>query len=358
MSIGILPFDWPFDWPFETCFEFFLELFIKSSGWKSLRHSRESGKLSSVSNFAIMFLCLVAGQVIRRRANFRVHDARALNIVVLWVSLPALILAELPRLFRDSQLSSDLLFVIGMPWAHFLVAAALMAYLGRSFGWSRRAIGALTLTAGLGNTSFIGLPVVESIYGTSGVRIALLLDQLGSFLVISTLGIVAASYYAGQSLTLSRVLRRILFFPPFQAFVIALIWGFSPLPIPTLAIETFGRIGATLVPLALLSVGWQLDLSKTALSRYRVPLTVGLSFKLLVWPLIVLIGLLPFLTVTSLPYQVTVLEAAMAPMITSAVVATEFDLEPELSQLMVGLGILVSALTLTLWTLTLKTVSV
>ena len=47
--------------------------------------------------------------------------------------------------------------------------------------------------------------------------------------------------------------------------------------------------------------------------------------------------------------HVTWLESAMAPMITAAVVASEFHLDSEVSNLMVGLGIPLSLLTVTLW---------
>ena len=47
--------------------------------------------------------------------------------------------------------------------------------------------------------------------------------------------------------------------------------------------------------------------------------------------------------------QVTLFEAAMAPMITGSIVAAEHDLDPSLSSLMVGVGIPLSFLTLPLW---------
>ena len=46
--------------------------------------------------------------------------------------------------------------------------------------------------------------------------------------------------------------------------------------------------------------------------------------------------------------QVTLFEAAMPPMITSAIIATEHDLDPPLATLMVTVG-LVSFATLTAW---------
>lgn len=43
------------------------------------------------------------------------------------------------------------------------------------------------------------------------------------------------------------------------------------------------------------------------------------------------------------------LEAAMAPMITAAVVARELDLDGEIAQLLVGIGIPLSFATVSIW---------
>ena len=47
--------------------------------------------------------------------------------------------------------------------------------------------------------------------------------------------------------------------------------------------------------------------------------------------------------------QVTLFEAAMPPMITAAIVAAEHELDPELSTLMVAVGLLLSFATLGGW---------
>jgi predicted permease len=55
--------------------------------------------------------------------------------------------------------------------------------------------GCLILTAGLGNTSFLGFPIIEALYGQEGMKTAILVDQPGTFVVLSTLGIIVATMY-------------------------------------------------------------------------------------------------------------------------------------------------------------------
>jgi len=53
--------------------------------------------------------------------------------------------------------------------------------------------------------------------------------------------------------------------------------------------------------------------------------------------------------------NVSIMESAMAPMITGAILASNYGLKPKLSSMMVGIGIPLSFLTLTLWYFILNT---
>ena len=47
--------------------------------------------------------------------------------------------------------------------------------------------------------------------------------------------------------------------------------------------------------------------------------------------------------------DISVIETAMAPMITGSIIAISYDLEPKLASLLVGVGIPLSFLTIGLW---------
>jgi hypothetical protein len=205
---------------------------------------------------------------------------------------------------------------------------------------------ALTLTGGLANTSFVGLPMIETFYGPQFLGLGILIDQIGSYFVLSTLGIVVASLYSsGQRISAKAVIRRIILFMPFQAFVVALL--LMPFEYPVWLDELLKRLGATLVPIALVSVGYQLRLSHIRGKAYA--LTVGLAFKLIVGPALIFALFADVLRDDWQVLSVTVFEAAMGPMIGASIVAMDHELDPPLVTLMVGLGIPLSFLTLPVW---------
>ena len=107
-----------------------------------------------------------------------------------------------------------------MAWVMFSLGLAVSSgWSGRALGFSRATTGGLMLTGGLANTSFIGLPMIETFYGPQFLGLGILIDQLGSYFGLSTLGILVASLYAsGRSVSARAVVRKIALFAPFQAF--------------------------------------------------------------------------------------------------------------------------------------------
>jgi predicted permease len=139
-------------------------------------------------------------------------------------------------------------------------------------------------------------------------------------------------------------------FPPFLAAVLGLL--LRPVPLPDAATFVLAGIGATLTPLALLSVGIQLGLiaSQGGVKRGMAgPIVAGLAFKLLLAPIGIAALYLGALRARGETAGISVLEAAMAPMVTGAAIAREEGLEPELASLLIGVGIPLSLFTVPIW---------
>jgi predicted permease len=294
-----------------------------------------------VNNLILLILCFIAGMVLRRLRRMPDNAPATLNSFIIHVSLPALTLLYIHEL----HFSGDVLLVALMAWIVFGLSAAFFWSMGRWLQLPRPTVGALMLVGGLGNTSFFGLPMVEAYYGASGLGTAIIADQLGSFFVLSVLGITVAGIYSSGRPTAAEIVKRIASFPPFIALAIALL--LIPLEYADWFTVLLKRLGDTLAPLALLSVGMQLRLGHVA--EHKRNLALGLAFKLLLAPLAIWLLYVQIIGAQGLPIQVTIFEAAMPSMITAAIVANEHDLDPELSNLMVAVGLLLSFITLTAW---------
>jgi len=301
-----------------------------------------------MNNIILLILCFVAGILLRRGRLMPDNAPATLNSFIIYISVPALALLYIHEL----KFSGDIVLVVVMAWLYFGLAAGFFWLVGRYMQFSRGTVGALMLTGGMGNTAFFGLPMIEAYYGHDGISTGILIDQTGSFLVLSTIGIMVAGYYSSNRPSAASIVWNILRFPPFIAMVIAFI--LLPTSYPEWFSAVLKRLGDTLAPLALLSVGLQLRLGH--LWGNCCSLIFGLTFKLLLAPLVFYVLYVLVLGAHGLAIQVTLFEAAMPPMITAAILAKEKELDPELATLMVAVGLPLSFLTLTGWWWLLKAV--
>src|ERR1700694_5303243 len=111
-----------------------------------------------MSNIILLFLCMLIGMALRRYGRVPDNAHLAINGFIINISLPALTLLQI----HGVELHSELIFPVLMPWLMFVGVAASIWLIGRQFQLAAATRGALILTAGLANTSFVGVPMIES----------------------------------------------------------------------------------------------------------------------------------------------------------------------------------------------------
>lgn len=293
-----------------------------------------------VATFAFLLLLIVIGRVLAWRRVLPERAADTLNLVVLYVNLPAMVLLYASRL----QLGRELVAVALLPWLLLLVAALAVWLLARALRWPRAVTGALLLTVPLGNTSYLGYPLTRAVLGDAVLPYAVAYDQFGSFLILSTYGVVVlAAYGHGVRPQPLHILRRVLIFPAFLALLLAL--AIAPAPLPHWLTGMLQPLAAALLPLVALAIGLQLKLLPDR--EHLGALGCGLLLKMLALPVLALL-LAPLLGLHGAAAQAGVLESAMPPMITAAALAAMAGLAPRLAAAMVSYGIVLMLLLLPL----------
>lgn len=292
-----------------------------------------------MENFVITITFLLLGMALKRIPDFSDETGNVLNLFVIYISLPALVLLKIPELV----FSKNLLVPAFMPWVMLLFSCALILILSRLLKWARATTGCLLLLIPLGNTSFLGIPMVKAFFGDNAIPYALLYDQLGSFLALATYGsLILALYGTGDSKpTLVNVVKKIISFPPFIALVLAFI--LKTFSYPPIAVSLLKILASTLVPLVMIAVGFQLTLRLNR--KVTSQLCIGLSIKLIAAPMAALF-LCKIAGLEGEAVQVSIFEAGMPPMVSAGALAILANLSPALTAALVGIGIILSFATL------------
>ncbi|MEE7548231.1 AEC family transporter [Xanthomonas sp. Kuri4-1] len=291
--------------------------------------------------FALILAMLALGLLFARLRALPDNTAEVLNRIVLYVCLPASVLTYVPRLRLDLSLAG----LIVTPWLLAVATVLLVWGCTRLFRFGRKEHAALLMCVVFTNSSFIGFPMVRALLGEHALPYAVVYDQFGTFVMLSTFGLYVLARYSGDTPPTTRqVLARVARFPPLWALLFAAT--LMPDQPPAWIASALKSLADAMLPLVMLAVGFSLQL-RLSPAEYR-PLGVGLALKLVVipllsWPLSLALGLHGEL------FKVNVLESAMPTMITAAAMAISHRLAPRLAAAMVGYSILLSLLTLPAW---------
>ncbi|MEI9952003.1 MAG: AEC family transporter [Pseudomonadota bacterium] len=294
---------------------------------------------------ALFLVCslLFAGYLVRRLGRLPDNAAEVLNRFVIDICVPATVLRLVPKM----TVSPALAVLIVVPWAMAGLAYVMSRLAQRLLALDQNSSTALFLATALSNTSFLGFPLCSGLLGESSLPFAAVYDQLGSFLILSTVAPIAlAKVSGGASATPGQLARRVLFFPPFLALLIALL----PLPHPAALEPVLAAAAAPLVPLAMFAVGLKLRFSPPRPARV---FALGLVLKLLLFPCVGW-ALARALGAHGLVLQVAVLETAMPTMITAGALMMAYGVAGELAAAFVSWGLILSLLTVPAWSLLIR----
>jgi len=293
-----------------------------------------------MSNFILIAICIIAGMLFRRSKALPADAHRGINAWIIYMALPAVSFKYLPHIVWSTNLLAP---VLG-PIIVWLGGWCFVLLYKRFSKINNPTQGGLRLVSGLANTSFVGFPLIAAYFGEEYLSTAIICDQV-TFFLLSTAGVVVA-IKAGQkhALSVGIVIKKVLRFPPFLGCVAALTIPHF-INISTLN-PLFDKLAATVAPLALFSIGLQLRFD--GWKQEIKPVLSTLFYKLILAPALVIIvfAILHFKGIIS---QVTIFEAAMPTLLTSGVVADEYGLNPKLSNLIIGIGIILSLITTGVW---------
>jgi predicted permease len=297
--------------------------------------------VSAASVFGFILALLAVGRILRARAVVPETAPETLNVVALYVCMPAAILLNAPQL----TFARELLGVVAVPWILLAASVAVVLPLSKVLRADRATRACLLTEVPMGNTAFMGYALIPTLAGKGALRYAVVYDQFGSFLILGTYGLfVVAMASGGTRPTPLSIAKRIVMFPPF----IALLFGMTLMPaeLPPAVSKPLEILSGALLPIVGLAVGMQMRLKLPR--AYLAPLGFGVVAKLVLLPLLAL-ALCSLFGLRGEMRAAVVLESAMPTMMTTGALLSIAGLAPELAAAMVGYSTIVSMATLPLW---------
>jgi malate permease and related proteins len=270
--------------------------------------------LAEMSPVFTLILIVAVGILLRRLHALSLNDATAIRKFVFNVSLPALTFISL----YSNPIPTKALWIIPG-----VVAIQVVGYL--AFRLIPVRYRESVFSGFLGNTGFMGYPVVQAVLGQGALPLAVIYEQTHSFM--------ALGIWVHKN-------ARSMINPPLVAMVLALV--LKRVPLPVFITDACKLVGNSTSPLAMLFVGLNVDLD----FNWRALIAAGI--KLMVVPAMAL-ALTLILPVSGDIRSAFILQSAMPTMVASVVYGAEIGLDVQKLSRNVVVSTLLFPLTVLFW---------
>jgi predicted permease len=205
----------------------------------------------------------------------------------------------------------------------------------------------MLLAAAFPNVTYLGLPVLEQLFGSWSRSVVIQMDLFATAPFLFTIGIIVVRHYGEDPAENPQPVLSFLNAPPFWAAAIAVILNINEIVAPVWLSGVLQKLSAAVVPLMLFSLGLALNWrSVTARnSPYVIPVIL---IKMLLMPAfaIVLAGYLPL---EGKYKAAAVLDMAMPSMVLGVVFCDRYKLDSAFYAMTVTITTALSLITLPFW---------
>lgn len=285
-----------------------------------------------------IFLLIGVGVVGRRLGLLRFEDRVALNNIIIFICLPALIFSAA----REAPLEASLLLISSISLAISFVTLLIGYGLARLARLQGPLLGAFLLASGVGNTGYLGYPLTQALFGQEHLVKAVFFDIFGTVVILFTAGIYFANKYGRSSDHAPR--QAVLYAAPNLA---GLILGFvvtdMTLPGPLqLAVDSLAEATTAVI---MLSIGISLS---ARFGRRLASVALLTILKLAVMPLAALAILLA-LDLPSVVGGVILLQSSMPVALMTFVIGDKYELDRDFLSGAILVSTVLSMLTIPGW---------
>jgi predicted permease len=272
-------------------------------------------------------LPIIGGKLLKQFGVFQKEQEKVLINYVMYFALPILAF----KAGHQIKLGLEVIKISSLAWVSIVLCMLVAYIIAQLFRLSNKDLRTFLLVSSFGNTAFLGYPYAFSYFGQEGLQIAIIYDNLGSFLMVSFLGVMVASGKPD--------LKEVLLFPPFLGLVFGFV--FKEIPLHPSLEKALDFVDLSTLPVILFALGLSINLSgiRDHLKLSLLAILIKVSVSVLA---VYLVG--RFMELSPVAFKVSLLESAMPPMMFSAVLALRYNLNPNLAFASVGLGMVLSFL--------------
>lgn len=252
-----------------------------------------------------LFLMIIPGYLLGKSKVMSEEQSKGLSTVIVNVTWPCLIVISLQRQFSKELCINMGILAAAMVCA-IIIAFILSRVLSRFLKLDKSKTYLMIFMLLFGNTGFMGIPVCTVLYGSEGTFYAALVDAVQDVFIF-TVGILLIERSTGKHIGLS--IKHFLT-PGVASIVIGLGLFIAGITLPEIISVPMDTVGAATSPLAMIVVGFQLGQLNLKELVSDKSLYIMSSVRLIIIPLIFLVGVIFIFPEMNVLCKVLVVEMA------------------------------------------------
>lgn len=283
------------------------------------------------------FILIFIGYVLRKTNQITDRFEKDLGTFLMRVILPFSILRSANTAF-SAELSRNLGQAAVFAIAYYIFVPLCLFALMRSIPSTLNEKKIAVTLGTFANTSFLGFPIVEELFGRAGLLYGVTYNLIFLFAFL----IFAEAYVSGKR---TDVLKSIVTNPGIIASILAVPIFLSPVKLPTVIDDCFQMMGSMMTPISLLIIGCRMtSIRLVAIFTDRLAWLLT-ALRLAVFPALAYFVLVPFHLDPNLTAALTLITGLPSGAM-NVIIANQYDCAVDLASKTVALSTIAMLVTL------------
>lgn len=281
------------------------------------------------------------GYIVKRMKILPTTTGSVLNKFIIYITLPA----SIAKVFIDTHINTNLFILPFLGFSLGFITFVIGYLFFKKCNVEKHTKGSLIVSLCGYNIGLFAFPFILQIYGNNGLMHIAMFDMGNSFIVFGLAYIVAYIFSKDDVIDKKKILKKILYFFPFDIYILSVILNLTGVKFPNLITNIIYQISLPNSTLALFVIGYFLDfkLNKDEI----ISLFKGLVIKYLPG-IILFIGLSIFFDTSSMVIKAIMLGSIMPTPLKAVIYSDERNLNVKLASIFITSTTIVSIIFMSL----------
>ncbi|SHJ70290.1 AEC family transporter [Paramaledivibacter caminithermalis] len=306
--------------------------------------------LNGLNSVLTIFIMIGIGFMLTEKGFFNEDTSKLFSKLVVKVSLPLMMIVNIPMRFSKEKLLDSLNGII-VAFLSILIIYFVAVIIAHTFKIDDDKKGIFYVMFTFSNSIFIGLPINISLFGEDSATYVFLfyIANTSLFWTLGTYNIRKSGSNQAKKISAIDSLKKILS-PPLIGFLIGIILVLLDINLPEFIVNSFRYIGNITTALSMFFIGiviYSIKFDDIKLDLSSILVFIG---RFLIAPLVMFMCLKIF-KLPNLLNKVFIVEAAMPIITQSALVSEFYGVNSKYVSLMVGLSTVLTILIIPIYSI-------